>query len=124
MICTSCTMYNVHACVCMCIFPYNNYIHVNSLFQGRVLNSLKFPGFHPDSLNNQIITVSNETVVIRDNNDHKGIQDDVHVDRYMYSGNVYLQVLQFGNRPLLAGTMFSYFILCLCLIIRKFNFSL
>lgn len=42
-------------------------------YEGRVINTLKYPGIQPDAINSQTITISNDTVVIRDKRDPKAL---------------------------------------------------
>lgn len=41
--------------------------------QGRLISTPRYNGMRPDLLNQQIVSVSNDTVVIRDRNDEKGM---------------------------------------------------
>ena len=56
--------------------------------QGRVLNSLKYPGLRLDSISSQTIAVSNDTVVIRDHKDHKGEWGGERKGKWEREGNM------------------------------------
>ena len=43
--------------------------------QGRLISTPRYNGMRPDLMNEQIVTTSNDTVVIRDRNDEKGIEN-------------------------------------------------
>ena len=42
------------------------------LTQGRLISTPRYNGMRPDLMNEQIVSTSNDTVVIRDRNDEKG----------------------------------------------------
>lgn len=41
-------------------------------YEGRLISSPKFPGMRADILNAQVVSLSNDTIAIRDKSDEKG----------------------------------------------------
>lgn len=41
-------------------------------YEGRLISSPKFPGMRADILNSQVVSLSNDTIAIRDKSDEKG----------------------------------------------------
>ena len=52
--------------------------------QGRLISTPRYNGMRPDLMNEQIVTTSNDTIVIRDRNDEKGEIQPSETKHFVY----------------------------------------
>jgi len=72
-------------------------------YEGRLISSPKFPGMRADILNAQSVSLSNDTIAIRDKSDEKGKGDlfnDCHSEK-SYGLCFYCVVFSFFSSPVI-----------------------